>query len=67
MLADELQPAGVRVNCVNPGRARTNMRLQAYPAEDRNAVPEPATLVGSYLYLLGPASRGVTGQSFDCQ
>jgi hypothetical protein len=43
------------------------MRLQAYPAEDRSAVPEPATLVRPYLYLLGPASRGVTGQSFDCQ
>lgn len=67
VLADELQPAGVRVNCLNPGRARTNMRMQAYPAEDRSTLPEPATLVGPYLYLLGPASRGVTGQSFDCQ
>jgi NAD(P)-dependent dehydrogenase (short-subunit alcohol dehydrogenase family) len=67
VLADELQPAGVRVNCLNPGRARTNMRLQAYPAEDRSAVPEPATLVRPYLYLLGPASRGCTGRSFDCQ
>jgi NAD(P)-dependent dehydrogenase (short-subunit alcohol dehydrogenase family) len=67
VLADELQPAGVRVNCINPGRARTNMRMQAYPAEDRSSIPEPATLVGPYLYLLGPASRGVTGQTFDCQ
>jgi NAD(P)-dependent dehydrogenase (short-subunit alcohol dehydrogenase family) len=67
VLADELQPTGVRVNCLNPGRARTNMRMQAYPAEDRSVIPEPATLVAPYLYLLGPASRGVTGQSFDCQ
>jgi NAD(P)-dependent dehydrogenase (short-subunit alcohol dehydrogenase family) len=67
VLADELQPAGVRVNCLNPVRARTNMRMQAYPAEDRSALPEPETLVRPYLYLLGPASRGVTGQSFDCQ
>ena len=67
VLADELQPAGVRVNAINPGRARTTMRLQAYPAEDRSSIPEPATLVGPYLYLLGPASRGVTGQTFDCQ
>jgi NAD(P)-dependent dehydrogenase (short-subunit alcohol dehydrogenase family) len=67
VLADELQPAGVRVNCINPVRARTNMRLQAYPAEDRSVLPEPAALVGPYLYLLGPASRGITGQSFDCQ
>jgi NAD(P)-dependent dehydrogenase (short-subunit alcohol dehydrogenase family) len=67
VLADELQPAGVRVNCINPVRARTNMRLQAYPAEDRSVLPEPAALVVPYLYLLGPASRGITGQSFDCQ
>ncbi len=67
VLADELQPAGVRVNCLNPGRARTQMRLQAYPAEDRSQIPEPAELVNPYLYLLGPASRGITGQSFDCQ
>ena len=67
VLADELQPAGVRVNCINPGRARTNMRMLAYPAEDRSAIPEPSALVGPYLYLLGPASRGISGQSFDCQ
>jgi NAD(P)-dependent dehydrogenase (short-subunit alcohol dehydrogenase family) len=67
VLADELDPAGVRVNCINPGRARTGMRLQAYPAEDRSALPEPSALVGTYLYLLGPASRGITGQTFDCQ
>lgn len=67
VLADELQPAGVRVNCINPGRARTNMRMQAYPAEDRSAIPEPSALVGPYIYLLGPASRGLTGQTVDCQ
>ena len=66
VLADELQPAGVRVNTLNPGKARTDMRMLAYPAEDRSAVPEPSALVGPYLYLLGPASRGITGQSFDC-
>ncbi len=66
VLADELPPAGARVNCLNPGRARTDMRMQAYPAEDRNNLPEPSELVRPYIYLLGPASRGITGQSFDC-
>jgi NAD(P)-dependent dehydrogenase (short-subunit alcohol dehydrogenase family) len=68
MLADELesQPA-MRVNSVNPGKVRTNMRLQAYPAEDRSTLADPETIVGPYLYLLGPDSRGVTGQVVDCQ
>jgi NAD(P)-dependent dehydrogenase (short-subunit alcohol dehydrogenase family) len=68
MLADELesQPA-MRVNSVNPGKVRTNMRLQAYPAEDRSTLPDPASIVGPYLYLLGADSRGISGQVVDCQ
>ena len=68
MLADELEtkPA-MRVNSINPGKVRTNMRLQAYPAEDRTGLPAPESIVGPYLYLLGPDSRGVTGQVVDCQ
>lgn len=57
----------IRVNSVNPGPVRTAMRRQAYPAEDHSRHPEPAAVVGPYLYLLGPASRGVNGQAFDCQ
>jgi len=68
MLADELesQPS-MRVNSVNPGKVRTNMRLQAYPAEDRNTLPEAESIVTPYLYLLSSESRGVTGQVIDCQ
>jgi NAD(P)-dependent dehydrogenase (short-subunit alcohol dehydrogenase family) len=57
----------VRVNTLNPGRARTAMRRQAYPAEDLTTLPAPEALTGPYLALLGPASRGVTGQAFDAQ
>lgn len=68
VLADELQgTSAIRVNTLNPGRARTAMRRQAYPAEDVASVPLPATLTGPYVALLGPASRGVTGRAFDCQ
>ena len=68
MLAAELEGIGpVRVNALNPGRARTLMRRQAYPAEDINTLPPPEALTGPYVALLGPASRGVTGGSFDCQ
>ncbi len=67
LLADELENQQIRVNSLNPGRVRTNMRLQAYPAEDRSTLPEPEKIVLPYLYLLGPDSRGVSGQTFDCQ
>ena len=68
VLADELENVSqVRVNALNPGRARTAMRRQAYPAEDIEQVPLPETLTAAYIALLGPASRGVTGCAFDAQ
>lgn len=67
VLADENRDGRLRVNCINPGPTRTALRLQAYPAEERDRLREPASLVAPYLYLLGPASRGVTGRSFDAQ
>lgn len=68
VLADETDGSGhIRVNCINPGGTRTAMRRAAYPAEDPASVPDPAELMNAYLFLLGPASRGVTGGTFDCQ
>lgn len=67
MLAEELEQPGIRVNSVNPGKVRTNMRLQAYPAEDRSTLPDPDSIVAPYLYLFGPDSKGVSGRTFDCQ
>ena len=68
VLAAELENiTAIRVNALNPGKARTAMRLQAYPAENPETLPQPEALTGPYLALLGPASRGVTGQSFDGQ
>jgi NAD(P)-dependent dehydrogenase (short-subunit alcohol dehydrogenase family) len=68
VLAHELEGSTtVRVNCLNPGRARTAMRRAAYPSEDVETLPTPESLTGPYLALLGPASRGVTGRTFDAQ
>jgi len=67
VLADEHRDGNLRVNCVNPGATRTNMRLEAYPAEDRDTLKRPEEILAAYLYLLGPDSQGVTGQSFDAQ
>ena len=57
----------IRVNSVNPGRMRTAMRAAAYPAEDPNTVPTPASVSGIFLYLLGAKSRGIDGQYIEAQ
>lgn len=68
VLADELDTTTtVRVNCVNPGATNTAMRRSAYPAEDPAVNPDPADIMATYLYLMGPDSHGVTGQSLDAQ
>lgn len=66
MLADELaNTSQIRVNAINPGATRTNMRASAYPGEDPMTVKTPEQTLPLYLYLMGPESKGVTGQSFD--
>ena len=65
--AEELADAGIRVNSVNPGGTRTAMRAAAYPDEDPARVPAPEAILPVYLYLLGPASQGTTGQALNAQ
>ena len=67
VLADEHQDGTLRANCINPGATRTNMRLEAFPAEDRDVLKTPEDILPTYIYLLGPDSKGVTGQSLDAQ
>jgi NAD(P)-dependent dehydrogenase (short-subunit alcohol dehydrogenase family) len=55
----------IRVNSLNPGPVRTAMRRRAYPAEDPASLPDPVDVVAPFLYLLGPASRGVNGEAID--
>jgi NAD(P)-dependent dehydrogenase (short-subunit alcohol dehydrogenase family) len=67
VLADEHRQGKLRANCINPGATRTGMRLSAYPAEDRDQLKKPEEVLAPYIYLLGPDSQGITGQSFDAQ
>ncbi len=68
VLAEELdEVSNIRVNCLNPGATSTPMRATAYPAEDPKTIKTPEHIMPAYLYLLGPASKGISGQSFDAQ
>lgn len=68
ILADELESVtNVRVNCINPGATRTNMRANAYPAEDPSTVAAPADIMPLYLYLFGDDSLNVKGETLNAQ
>ena len=67
ILANEHSHTPLRSNCVNPGPVKTKMRQAAYPAEDRDKLKTPEDILPVYLYLLGPDSAGVSGESLDAQ
>jgi NAD(P)-dependent dehydrogenase (short-subunit alcohol dehydrogenase family) len=66
ILADELAAnTNIRVNSLDPGPVRTALRARAYPGEEPKNLPEPESVMGTYLYLMGPDSRGVTGRALN--
>lgn len=66
VLAEELENTSkIRVNSLNPGATRTDMRKQAYPAEDPAGVPAPESLEPVYLYLMGADSSHLHGRALD--
>jgi NAD(P)-dependent dehydrogenase (short-subunit alcohol dehydrogenase family) len=68
MWSQELEgEPNIRVNSVNPGRMRTPMRAAAYPGEDPNTLPTPASVAGPFLYLLSAHGRGTKGEYIDAQ
>lgn len=68
VLAQELEnTSNIRVNCINPGATRTQMRASAYMTENPKDVPEADIIMPLYLYLMSPSSIGTHGQSLDAQ
>lgn len=67
ILAAELEERGIRVNAVDPGGMRTEMRAAAYPEEDPATRITPEENTGVFVYLASDDSRDVTGQRFKAQ
>lgn len=64
IMAGELAESGVRVNAVDPGGMRTEMRAAAYPDEDPETLPRPEDVAAIFVYLASDRSREVTGERF---
>ena len=68
VLADELENTSkIRVNSINPGATRTQMRADAYPAEDPGNVKSAEDLIPYYLYLISNDSAEINGRSISYQ
>lgn len=67
ILAAELEERGVRVNAVDPGGMRTDMRAAAYPEEDPMTRITPEENTDVFLYLASDESKDVTGERFKAQ
>ena len=57
----EIHPS-LRINAVVPGPVQSPQRSRTHPGEDKHSLPTAETLMPLYLYLMGPDSRGTSGQ-----
>ena len=67
MLAEEVNEFDIRVNAVNPGPTRTEMRAEAYPEENPMTLPTPDEITEVFSYLASDESLAVTGKSLDAR
>jgi NAD(P)-dependent dehydrogenase (short-subunit alcohol dehydrogenase family) len=58
------QETNLRFNSCYPGPMRTDLRAQGYAGESARSLPTPESRLARLLWLLGPDSRGTSGQAF---
>ena len=64
--AEWLSYAHLRANALVPGPVASPSRAKTHPGEVAATQRQPADLMPVYLYLMGPDSRGVSGEVFNC-
>ncbi len=52
--AAELHKTRIKANILDPGVIRTGMRAQAFPGEDPNQLPDPASITETFVDLASP-------------
>ena len=67
-IAEELEnTTSIRVNSLNPGGTRTNMRRDAYPAENPETLQTAESLMPVYLYLMSAEAQNIHGQALNAK
>lgn len=56
----------LRINTLIPGPVQSPQRTKTHPGEEKTSLPAIDSLLPTFLYLLGPDGRGVSGKTFDC-
>lgn len=67
ILSQELSEFNIRVNSVNPGGTRTDMRASAVPDEDPGTLPTPLDIAPVFVYLASDDSITETGKEFNAR
>jgi NAD(P)-dependent dehydrogenase (short-subunit alcohol dehydrogenase family) len=65
--ADEWEAMpNLRINTVIPGIVNSPQRAKTHPGEIKQTMRQPEDLMTTYLYLMGPDSKSVRGQTVFC-
>ena len=64
-LSEELEKTKIKVNTINPGKMRTEMRRTAYPAEDASTLPKPEEKSSVVVYLLSKEAERINGEQLS--
>ncbi|BCT68911.1 YciK family oxidoreductase [Nitrosospira sp. NRS527] len=57
----------LRINVLIPGPVHTPQRTRTHPAEIKHDMPQPQDLMPYYLYLMGPDSKALSGETVFCR
>ena len=65
--ADEWESMpNLRINAIIPGIVNSPQRAKTHPGEIKQTMRQPEELMTTYLYLMGPDSKGVSGRTVPC-
>jgi NAD(P)-dependent dehydrogenase (short-subunit alcohol dehydrogenase family) len=56
----------LRINTLIPGPVRSPQRARTHPGEVKQALRDSQDLIPTYLYLIGPDSRTISGRTVFC-
>lgn len=66
-LSEELEKTNIKVNSLDPGRMRTEMRRSAYPAENADKNPLPERKSSAIVYLMSEKSKHLNGKQLTLE